>query len=313
MDTLTTFSQLNAGGTGGWYMDDRCGISNSRVANYKQDICMVTVDSATQKNRIVWENKNNFQIESFNIYREGVVINQFDSIGNVSVTANSLFIDYAVNPNQRSYKYKVTAIDSSGQTAFYYNSITHDSAIVHATIHVQANAGLNNEVNLAWNAYSGFTYNTFYIYRGANSNNFQILDSVSASTFSYTDFNAPAGLNYYKVTVHRNGGCSPDGGTTVYYQATSNNPYALSVGINEFVESAAFIISPNPFMEELRIISSTEIHDGQIKLFNSIGELLYQDLYSGKEKLMTIELPKGIFLLIVTGAEGSWFRKVIRE
>ena len=66
-------------------------------------------------------------------------------------------------------------------------------------------------------------------------------------------------------------------------------------------------------MEELRIISSTEIHDGQIKLFNSIGELLYQDLYSGKEKLMTIELPKGIFLLMVTGAEGSWFRKVIRE
>jgi Secretion system C-terminal sorting domain len=296
----------------GYWTDDRCGISNNRIANYKQDICMVTIDSATQNNMLVWENKYNYQTESFNIYREGVIANQFDSIGNVFVSSISTFVDNDVNPNQRSYRYIMSAVDSSGHSETIYNP-TYDSAEVHATIHVQASAGLQGEVNLAWNAYVGFTYNTFYIYRGASSTNLQILDSVPANTFAYTDFTPPAGINYYKVAVHRTGGCSPDGGTTVYMHAVSNPPYALVLGIDNPDLSNIFLLGPNPFSEEILLRSKNNIHGGMVNIYNSLGKKVYEEEFNGTEKLIKHSFTNGLYTLNVSGTGVNYTRKIVKE
>src|SRR5262249_48105474 len=162
-----------------------------------------TLDSATQQNMVVWEKQNNFEIQSFNIYREGSVVGQFDSIGNVLATNDGKFIDQAAVPNQQSYKYTMSAVDSCGHTTLHY--LITSSALVHQTIHLAASQGLGNEVNLTWNPYIGFSYNTFYIYRGSSATTLQILDSVSATTYAYTDYTAQEGLNYYRVTAKKQG------------------------------------------------------------------------------------------------------------
>lgn len=298
--------------TGSYWFDDRCGICNSRVANYKQDICMVTLDTSTQKNMIIWDKKYNFEISSFNIYREGVVAGQFDSIGNVSVNDYGVFIDNGVNPNQQSYKYRMSGLDSCASTSLKYNQY-NDSALVHATIHLQASPGLNNEVNLSWNPYVGFPYGTFYIYRGSSPNLFQILDSVSASTYSYTDYNAQAGLNYYKVTSRKPDGCSPDGGTTVYHEARSNNPYTNNVGIDELYHSFYFKVSPNPANDDFNISFSKNIKDGIVVLFNVMGEKVYSENFNGTQVIINCKLNEGIYFVRVTEGNDTLTQKIIKQ
>jgi hypothetical protein len=303
---------INALWTGGNWVDLRCGISNSRIANYKQDICMVTLDSTTQKNMIIWEKKDNYQIASVNIYREGFNAGQYDSIGNVPITADGYFIDQAVNPNQKSYKYRTSGLDSSGQTFYgnYSNQGYHDSSIVHETIHLLGSLGLNNEVNLSWNAYKGFAYSTFYIYRGTSSANAQLIDSVSATTYSYSDYNAQPGLNYYRVVVNKSSGCSPDG-IIVYSQVHSNNPVATITGLENIYYSNDFNIYPNPAINTFTISFTKDINDGVINIYNLIGEKLYSRNFTGKELIIENKLERGVYSLQFTSGNKTVNKQLI--
>jgi hypothetical protein len=313
MDDNVNFHRMITGGfgPGGCWVDDRCGISNSRVANYKQDICMVTVDSTTQKNMIIWDKRYNFQTASFNIYREGSVTGQFDSIGNVPVTSNSFFIDNAVDPTLHSYRYRMTAVDSTGQTEYDYSP--YDSAHVHTTIHLLASPGLSNDVNLSWNAYVGFPYSTFYIYRGSSSNSLQILDSVSSGTFAYTDNNPQPGLDYYKVLVKNSNGCSPDGGTTHYSVTRSNDAYLNNVGVNEVNNSIQLIVSPNPSFDDIHLLSSRNINNGVLKIYNVLGENIYSNSINGNQMTINCRMEKGVYIIQVSESKKIWTQKFIRN
>jgi hypothetical protein len=312
LDSASTFSQLGTGGAGLWWFDDRCGLYNGKVTNYKQDICMVTLDSITQKNKIIWEKKDNFGIASFNIYRESTSAGQFDSIGNVLVTADGSYIDNFVNPNQQAYKYRIAGIDSSGNTALIYNSNPADSARVHETIHLQSSIGVNNEVNLHWNAYIGFPYNTFYIYRGDSINNLQLIDSVSATTFSYTDLTPPSGIHYYRITVKNPSGCSPDGGNTIYSQAISNHPLTnIPTGLNNFQNSIRYTLSPNPFKDNFTITFKKNISNGILEIYNTLGKIIFVKEINGSQQIINCSLEKGLYFIQIKEGKNIWMDKAI--
>ena len=66
---------------------------------------MVTADSATGKNKIVWKN-NGESVTKYAIYREGNVAYQFDYIGEVSNNSGTMyFIDTTSIPKARAYTY----------------------------------------------------------------------------------------------------------------------------------------------------------------------------------------------------------------
>jgi PKD repeat protein len=204
-----------------------------------QEICMLTIDSATGKNVIVWEKTPNQSIASFNIYKESSVAGVYNIIANQPYDSLSVIIDYNSNPTVNPDRYVITVKDSCG----------NESGIspAHRTMHLTVNKGQNNDWNLIWNAYEGFTPSTYKIYRADSTLNYVNIGNVSGSssfTYTYTDQSAPTNtaLYYYVEVVHPNGGCSASKGTTNYHTSRSNHANNGLANPNNL--STAFIGTP---------------------------------------------------------------------
>ena len=223
-------SQLNITSTGSYSatVTDQYGCNGSTdtininvVLPYaNQEICLVTVDSATGKNVIVWEKTPNMGISSFNIYKESNVSGVYSLLANRPYDSLSVVLDLASNPTVSAERYTITVVDSCGNESPF--------SPAHRTMHLTVNKGQNNDWNLIWNAYEGFTPSSYKIYRADSSMNFVNIATVSGSssyTYLYTDQNAPANVTvyYYVEVVHPNGGCSASKGTTNYHTSRSNH------------------------------------------------------------------------------------------
>jgi hypothetical protein len=222
-------NQINVTSTGSYFVNvtDQYGCSGiSDTVNVNvllpyngQQICIVGVDSATNKNYVVWEKAPVGSIESFNIYKESAVSNVWNLIGNVDYDSLSVFTDLTSTPDVKPERYAITVVDSCGNES--------QRSIEHRTMHLTVNAGsTSNEWNLLWNAYEGFTPSTYRIYRADSTMNYIKIDSIAGSssyTYLWTDHNAPSGLVYYMVEiVHPQGGCSPTKANTNYNNSRSN-------------------------------------------------------------------------------------------
>ena len=155
-------------------------------------ICLVSVDS-TNKNTIYWEKPVSVAIDSFFIYKETKVTNVYKRIGATGYDDNSFYIDAASSPLIQSNKYKISLKDSC--------DFESDKSPPHKTIHLTINQGQSDSWNLIWEHYEGFEVPTYYIYRGTNSKNLQIIGSTSGSSSQYTDFTAPVGFVFYQIEV----------------------------------------------------------------------------------------------------------------
>jgi PKD repeat protein len=187
-----------------------------------QDICIVTVDSASGKNVVVWEKTPNMGISSFNIYKETNISGVYALMANRPYDSLSVVVDMASNPAVSAERYVITVVDTCGNESSY--------SPAHRTMHLTVNKGQNNDWNLIWNAYEGFVPNSYIIYRADSTKNFVSIDTVSGSsnyTYLYTDQNAPINtpLYYYVEIVHPTGGCSVSKGKTNYLTSRSNHAH----------------------------------------------------------------------------------------
>lgn len=163
------------------------------------EICLVTVDSTSTKNLVVWEKPVSSNIDSFRVYRD--VVGNYTYLGSVGYNELSKFTDntLGVNPQITSYKYKISSVDTCG----------HESplGVFHKTIHLQTNG-----TNLTWDNYSGFNSSFFYrILRDTTgTGNLIVVDSVTNSNFTWTDLNPPvvSSAAYVIEVVHPTGGCT---------------------------------------------------------------------------------------------------------
>jgi PKD repeat protein len=157
-----------------------------------QEICIITVDSTSQNNLVVWEKEVTDGIDSYLIYRE-MGTNNYVQIGNVPYDSLSQFLDTSVgvNPNITSYRYRISALDTCETETNLSN--------YHETMHLSINQGISGQINLIWDEYEGFPINYYYILRDSTFfyDNWEVIDSVSSNNFIYTDLNPPVfGANY---------------------------------------------------------------------------------------------------------------------
>jgi len=203
-------------------------------------ICMVTVDSATQKNMVIWEkNIDTSFVDSYNIYRETTSSGVYSKIGNVPNNILSTFIDYASIPAQKANRYEITTVDSHGIESY-------SKSAAHKTIHLSVNLGIPPQINLIWDNYEGFTVNTYRIWRG-NAGGMSLMDSVAGTMFSYTDLTPPANDTIYFIEALKpSGGCIP---TIKSYSSTKSNFVNTKnpTDIIEHLTNTTFSIYPNPF------------------------------------------------------------------
>ena len=199
-------------------------------------ICMVTLDSFTQKNMVIWERQQGHATAYYNIFRETTSAGVYEKIGSVPFDSLPVFIDNGSSPRKQAYRYRITAVDS--------NANESAQSPVHKTIHLTASQGSANEHHLIWTPYEGKTFSTYYIYRGKQPNKMMLIDSIASSLTSYSDYVGNPGIQYYFVSAQFLGDCSPN----VFRANNYSGPYSQSLSnIKEYttkVESYLFVSPP---------------------------------------------------------------------
>lgn len=149
-------------------------------ASNGQDICIVTVDSATGSNLVVWEKPVVTDIDYYNIYREACGdVEGFVWVGSVDYDSLSQFVDYGANAMVKSWRYLMTTVNNCGAES--------DVSPIHKTIHLSATRQASNNVVVTWDDYSGFGYPEQYLWRYHSSTNWIIIDTIPFGTNLFVD------------------------------------------------------------------------------------------------------------------------------
>jgi hypothetical protein len=251
----------------GCVISDTLTINNS-IAPSSIPICMVTVDSTSTKNVIVWEKPSNAPIDSFRIYRE--IASVYTHVGSVHYTSLSEFTDNTsgINPNTTSYKYKLSVLDTCGNESVL--------SAYHQTMHVQLSVAFPQGVNLSWNDYTGFTFSQYRILRDNLGNgNWNVLDSVSYGITTYTSTDVLPNARYIVEATRPIPCVSTRQNSNTRNSSKSNTASQTTTGIDELSSSMAVMIYPNPTNGKFHLSLSLSVGEGTVKIFNVLGESIY--------------------------------------
>ncbi len=269
-------------------------------------ICIVGIDSAQQKNMVVWNKIASNAINHYNIYKESSFVNQYELIGVVPYDSLSVFIDTISNPLQSSTKYRISITDSC-------NTETTLSP-EHKTIHLSINQGMGNSFNLIWNNYEGFATSTYNIYRGTSQDNVSLLASLPSSVNSYTDFSPPTGYVYYQIEVLSPSNCSPSKSNN-YNSSKSNFASNNPNNISEISYEREIIITPNPADTYLHVAISnySTTNDYNLKIYSLDGFLLESTPIKNSQNVIDIsKLSTGIYFIKVKWSKFVTTKKIIK-
>ena len=276
----------------------------------EQKICIVTVDPATGKNILVWDNTQDAGIASYNIYREAG-IGQYETIGTRNAGELSIFRDETSNPKNRSYVYKITVTDTCGNESSRENTLYHWPSFLQYD-------GQEGGVNLSWTDYKieGVDYigdylTSYVIYRGTDSTGLSEYQSVGRQlNFTDTDPDALTRRYYYRVAGVLKDPCYPSTGKKAdsgpYSQSMSNiEDNRFQVGIKDGFNTGKFIsIIPNPFSENTILkFSNPEGYQYKLNILDLSGKICrtINDITASEYVLEKGDLKEGFYFVELRG------------
>ncbi len=272
-------------------------------------ICMVTVDSASNRNVIVWEKPVSSLINQFIVYKETDVADVYNPIGTLNYSDFSTFTDTSSNPAVKAYRYKLGFSDADG--------LIFPAGDLHQTIHLSINQGVGSTWNLIWTDYLGFNVGSYAIYRGTSTEEMSLITSISSSFNSYTDLEAPAGTIYYMVEVVNPNGCTPFKASN-FSSSRSNIATNKSLGISSITAELKATVYPNPATDKVFVKMSGSLTEDAVtvQLSNLLGKVVYHKELQNNEVNETIQVPvsqlqEGIYMLSVTSGDQKLARKVV--
>jgi hypothetical protein len=188
---------------------------------YRQQLCIVTVDTATSKNLIIWEKNQQEGIKNFKIYRE-TANNNYQLLTSLPFNALSEFTDPIADVDNHSWRYRITAVDSCGEETPYSSP--------HKTIHLVQNDLSSGGFSLSWDYYDGSNYSSFDIWRELPSAGWEKIVTLPGTTTSYTDLSTSDPGARYMIEVTLTNSCEstakgiagPKGTATTVVKSKSN-------------------------------------------------------------------------------------------
>jgi hypothetical protein len=301
---------------------NRCvGTSSSSVGTSPSiatpAICMVTVDSLSKHNMIVWD-KTPFAgtaIKSFIIYRD-TANNNYAPIGKTPFDSLSQFIDtvrtlYPANgdPNFSSWRYKIAMEDSCGNIS--------SKSLYHQSLFIQ-----NNSANFNWTDYKiegqpvpiPSLSNYLFQRDDFSTGNYVTIATLSASSNlstdpQYSNFQSTAN---WRVQTQWSISCTP----TKAIKTTKSNTIKRAVGgIKENELDRIVKIYPNPSRGRftVEVNSSRSSVSMQLSIYDMLGQLMYSEAFIEKKKELNLNLPKGIYQLQIETNLGKANKKMIVE
>lgn len=143
---------------------------------------------------ISWGNQNLPMQSLFtgmvNIYRESNVTDSYDLIAQVPLSQGQ-YVDEQSRADVQSYRYQITLPTTNGVESM--------PSPVHASMHVMANLGMGNDINLHWTPYEGADVAQYVIYAGTSPEHMQLVERLSGHARSYVHHRNDNAVTYYAV------------------------------------------------------------------------------------------------------------------
>lgn len=267
-------------------------------------ICLVSVDSSTDKNMVIWNQPTGIPVDSFIIYRETNQSGVYSQIGVQSANIYSTFIDTGSYPAVQANRYKLGFRDSCGTIALQSDE--------QKTIHLSVNQGQNNSWNLIWDAFEGINFSSYNIYRGTSQSNMTLLTTIASTLYQYSDLTPPSNV-YYAIGIVDTTGCNPSARMESNFGSSiSNIVNPTSLGINIVQESNDISIYPNPATNILTIHSQLPITNTKLYINDILGNTVYQqNVIANDNSIDVSKWSKGIYILQIKNEKESLEKKLI--
>jgi len=265
-------------------------------------ICIVGIDEATGKYRIVWEKRESKAIREYKIYRESNMSDVYLEIGSSLQDELSVFVDSTSTPDILPHRYKISVVDTCGSES--------ELSPYHQTMHLTASLGISKDVNLIWSGYMGIAFPAYVIYRGTHPDSMTFLMQVPSTVTSFTDDDPPTGMIYYRVGMSNPAGCLPSRKALPDYNISMSNTEEVlnPSGIEAVNEKVPFMVFPNPAGTELNIQLTQQFPaPARYEVYNSTGALVLEgSVLKPTQKINTSPLPEGIFILKIINETASY-------
>lgn len=277
-------------------------------------LCVVTVDTLTNENIVVWEKPVSSVIAGFNIYRESSKNGIYQFVAFHPYNAPSTYYDPVPDPDNRWSKYKIAIKDICGNEG--------PKSPAHKTIHLSIQSTNGDTTSLIWDDYSGYSFSYYYIFRKNSSIGYwQLIDSVAFPTNVYSDTATPLTGDsiYYHVDVKTPDEC----------QATIKNPVPFATTVkssksnsdNRIGDTTTTLVKdkihdylkvyPNPSNGTF-IVSGIKSQNSHLRVYNTLGEMIYQKPLSQKVAEVNLPaIPSGVYQLQIISDKKIINRKII--
>jgi len=274
---------------------------------YDESICLVSIEDG--RNQVVWQKTKDKRTVSYNIYKQGSQSDVYDLIGNVPFNSESIFIDENSEPEVKSDFYRIATVDSCGNESA--------QSPFHQTIHLSQSAGNEGEINLSWNKYQGFDYNTFNVYRGSNLDNMKLIAEIAGNIFAFTDQTPPSGNLYYQIGVASPDPCDTElsgGRVSSLFQEARSNVTSRTVTALDDIVNGFYHIYPNPSNGVLKIRFDDVSRNYALEVMDPLGRIIksYQGKISGEYSITFPTANSGMYILSISNYQlGDKIMKLI--
>jgi uncharacterized protein (TIGR02145 family) len=166
-----------------------------------EEICIVTTDTLTGKNLVIWEKSDDRCIDHYNIYREDTLI------GTNGYEEMSIFQDKDADPAIQPYKYQISVTDTSGNESSL--SPYHKPLFLVISRSAQS-------INLSWSEYEingePLEFLSYTVYRSSDTNTLSPLEAnLHINFYADSDTLALERKYFYRVAGVLGDPCHPAG------------------------------------------------------------------------------------------------------
>lgn len=299
---------------------DPSGCSNSATYTYTGNpnfqsvpICLVTVDSSSLYNIIVWDKTLVLNVDTFIVLRE-ISTNNYQPIVKLPYTSLSQFVDtvsylYFPNtgdPNTGTYRYKMQCIDIYGNHSLL--------SPYHNTIYFINNGGIFTWLQPYEIENGANPVASYVLMRDDSTNgNWHDVGSVSGTQNFITDPQYSTYLNTasWRVKTTWSISCTASAKSETYNTSYSNVYKYDVTGVDENSKIRDLVIYPNPSSGMIFLNSSAGIKN--VELLGLPGEKLFSSQFKGQKSLEIdlSEYPTGMYFIKVTTTSGNSTHKIM--